>query len=140
MTAEDQRLRLAYLVADRRKALGMSKEAAARVAEISRITWRKVENGESVRDITYAAVDRALNWTSGSAEAALDGGTPRVQSDVVEADVILTDHEAGSVRLVGRLLEAIRAEYGEAVYSAAQAELERSQGEGGSQQNRQSAT
>lgn len=140
MTAEDPRLRLAYLVADRRKALGMSKEAAARVAEISRITWRKVENGESVRDVTYASVDRALGWVSGGAESVLSGGTPRVRSDIPEVDVVLTDHEAGSVRLAARMLEAIRAEYGEAVYLAALGEVERSQGEGGSQQNRQSGT
>ena len=142
MTPEETRSRLGWLVAERRKALGLSKDAAARAADISRLTWRKVEDGGTVRDTIYAAVERALGWVPGDAEAALAGGTPRVQVDMLGGEIRaeLTDDQAGSVRLAARMLEAIRAEYGDSVYLAALDEVERSQDEADSQQNRQSSS
>src|SRR4051794_35231684 len=101
MTDESRR-RLGWLVTERRKALGLTKAAAARAGGVNVITWTKVEVGESVRDVTYAAVDRALGWVPGDAEAALSGSTPRVQEDA--RDVTLTDSEAGTVRVAAGML------------------------------------
>lgn len=133
---DEPRHRLGWLVAERRKALRLSKAAAARAGDVSVITWTKVEDGEPVRDLTYAAVDRALGWAAGSAEGVLTGGTPRLRDDGNPTG--LTDSEAGSVRIAAAMLLLIREEYGEAIYLAALEEA-RLQDEHRSQRNRHSA-
>ncbi|MEU7170394.1 hypothetical protein ABZ949_02735 [Micromonospora tulbaghiae] len=50
----------------------MSISAAARVAGINRSTWGAVERGErETEDYTYGAIERALNWEAGKAQAIL---------------------------------------------------------------------
>lgn len=71
-TSEDLN-RLAHAVMNRRQALRMTKEAAARRADINSITWNRVESGLAVRDVTYSAVQDALGWEAGTVSRILDG-------------------------------------------------------------------
>jgi DNA-binding XRE family transcriptional regulator len=74
-------------VAERRAALGLSQQRAAKKAGIGRSTWIHVEVGDRpAEDYILAAVSRALDWTTGSAAAILAGGqpTPAPQEAAVE--------------------------------------------------------
>ena len=70
--------RLGTLVASRRAELRLERRPAARLANISNTTWQKVENGESVRDVTYAAIESVLRWEHGSCATVLAGGEPKI--------------------------------------------------------------
>lgn len=48
-------------------------ERAKAAAEISRGAWEKVERGDSVRPYTLSAVEVALEWPAGRAQAIIDG-------------------------------------------------------------------
>ncbi|MFE2326071.1 helix-turn-helix domain-containing protein [Streptomyces sp. NPDC059385] len=65
---------LATVVRKRRTELGLGVEPAAKLAGISKDTWKRVEAGLKVRDTTYVAMDRALQWATGSCAGILDGG------------------------------------------------------------------
>ena len=77
----DARERLGTLVARRRAELRLMVKPAARAAGINNATWKKVEDGLPVRDVTYAAVESALRWELGSCQAVLKGGDPRPVDD-----------------------------------------------------------
>lgn len=68
--------RLAKLVKAHRLELYPSRLAAAAAAGISKDTWKRVEEGEDVREGTYAKIDKALGWTTGSCAAITEGGQP----------------------------------------------------------------
>ncbi|MER6828791.1 hypothetical protein ABT352_22610 [Streptosporangium sp. NPDC000563] len=68
--------RLAEMVKSRRLSLRLSINGAARQGAMSPITWTRVERGFKVRELTYAGVDRALDWEQGSAARVLQGGDP----------------------------------------------------------------
>ncbi|PZT70144.1 hypothetical protein DN402_31435 [Streptomyces sp. SW4] len=53
-----------------------SRDAAAEAAGITRNTWKKVEEGQEVRESTYVKVDKALGWGIGSCVAITEGGNP----------------------------------------------------------------
>lgn len=53
-----------------------SRLAAAQAAGISKDTWKHIEEGDVVRDVSYAKVDRALGWATGSCVAIAEGGEP----------------------------------------------------------------
>ena len=72
--------RLAHHVKRHRLELYPSRLAAAQAAGISKDTWQKVEDGEPVRESTYAKIDRALHWAVGSCIAVAEGGTPALVS------------------------------------------------------------
>lgn len=78
--------RLAERVKKRREQLNLSVIRAARVAGISKDTWKRVERGEPVRHITYDKVEDALQWTVGSCRKIIDGGDPVILDDKTEAD------------------------------------------------------
>lgn len=67
--------RLAEAVKNRRLALYTSRVAAAKAAGISKDTWKRVEDGEIVRDGTYVKIDGALRWAPRSCAAILEGRT-----------------------------------------------------------------
>src|SRR3954453_21941659 len=75
--SDQARQRLGELVLARRHELGLSLREAARRAGIMRPTWTGMEHG-SRRTAAYnfAAIERALDWRSGSIEAVLAGGQP----------------------------------------------------------------
>ncbi|MFE1192858.1 helix-turn-helix domain-containing protein [Streptomyces olivaceoviridis] len=68
--------RLAKHVKAHRLELYPSRLAAAQAAGISKDTWQRVEEGEEVRDSTYAKIDKALGWVSGSCLIIAEGGGP----------------------------------------------------------------
>lgn len=53
-----------------------SRDAAAAAAGVTRNTWKRVEEGQDVRESTYAKVDRALGWATGSCATVAEGGEP----------------------------------------------------------------
>ncbi|TGB11601.1 helix-turn-helix transcriptional regulator [Streptomyces sp. MZ04] len=74
--------RLAAAVKSRRLALYTSRVAAAQSVGISKDTWKRVEDGEIVRDGTYVKIDEALKWAPGSCAAILEGRTAMPVQDV----------------------------------------------------------
>ncbi|NUO42445.1 MAG: helix-turn-helix transcriptional regulator [Streptomyces sp.] len=105
--------RLAKHVKAHRMELFTSRKAAADAAGISKDTWQKVEEGQDVRESTYAKVDRALGWATGSCVAIAEGGEPA-----------LIDNPAGTAQSAapaGRSLSA--EELRRAAFEAARAKL-----------------
>jgi DNA-binding XRE family transcriptional regulator len=68
--------RLAKRVKAHRMELYPSRLAAAQAAGISKDTWHRVEEGDDVRESTYAKIDKALGWAAGSCLAIAEGGEP----------------------------------------------------------------
>lgn len=79
--------RLAGFVIAARKDLGYKSRSqfAGALDGVSVRTLGNLERGQSVSRETLAAVERALGWEPGSAEAVLSGGTPRVSAPSVQA-------------------------------------------------------
>ncbi|NUS22735.1 MAG: helix-turn-helix domain-containing protein [Streptomyces sp.] len=73
--------RLAKRVKAHRLELYPSRLAAARAAGISKDTWQRVEEGLEVREGTYAAIDKALGWATGSCMVIADGYEPVLADD-----------------------------------------------------------
>lgn len=102
---------LATTVRKRRTELGLGIEPAAKLAGISKDTWKRVEAGLGVRDTTYAAVDRALQWASGGCATVLKGG------DALAVEAVREEGEVVQIaRIPKRELERV---FGDAVQSAA---------------------
>jgi DNA-binding XRE family transcriptional regulator len=70
--------KLAALVTQRRAQLGLSQEKAAKVCDVAYMTYRKVEEGQSVRSTTYAKIEVGFNFRAGSCKAILDGSADSV--------------------------------------------------------------
>lgn len=86
--------RLGELVTARRTKLRLSVRAAGRLAGSTNTTWQRVEDGKSVRDLTYAAVEYVLRWDAGSCKAVLAGGEPTVIDDNPPQEAPRQDAEA----------------------------------------------
>jgi hypothetical protein len=70
-------VRLGKRVKAHRLALYSSRVAAAKAAgEMSKDTWKRVEDGLEVREGTYVRIEKALGWASESCEAVAEGGEP----------------------------------------------------------------
>ncbi|MFE9448378.1 hypothetical protein [Streptomyces sp. NPDC006739] len=65
--------RLAALVAQRRAQLGLTKQAAGPTCGISYMTYWKIEDGQSVRDSSYAKLEVGFSMRAGSCRAVLEG-------------------------------------------------------------------
>ena len=94
--------RLAKAVRAHRMELYPSRLAAADAAGLSKDTWQRVEEGEPVREATYAKIDKALGWASGSCVAVAEGGEPMLtlsgsRPAAVEAPVRLTAEQVRSL-------------------------------------------
>ncbi|MEV8474906.1 hypothetical protein [Streptomyces sp. NPDC051173] len=72
------RLRLAALITARRVELGMHKIGVARAAELTITTYSKLEDGDSVRDVTYGKIEPVLSWAPGTCRSVLEGAAPTV--------------------------------------------------------------
>lgn len=101
--------RLAKHVKAHRLELYPSRLAAARAAGISKDTWQKVEEGQEVRESTYAKVDKALGWAIRSCILIAEGQGP-----------VLADGLAGSEASAPRLTEG---EVRDAAFTAATKKL-----------------
>ncbi|MCX4605451.1 helix-turn-helix domain-containing protein [Streptomyces anulatus] len=73
------RQRLAAKVRERRLELRVGVAAAAADAGMSKDTWRRVEEGAQVRETSYAKIDAALGWASGSCMGVLDGAASPIE-------------------------------------------------------------
>ncbi|MEW1803276.1 helix-turn-helix domain-containing protein [Streptomyces virginiae] len=102
--------RLATAVRTRRTELRLGIEPAAKLAGISKDTWKRVEAGLGVRDTTYAAIDRALQWAAGGCTAILEGGDPIPAEEAAGSDTVRIS------KIPKRELERV---VGDAVQSAA---------------------
>lgn len=67
------RQRLARLVIQRRRELGLHKVDAAKLAGLTHTTYMRVENAEPVRDVTYGKIEAAFGWAPGACAAILEG-------------------------------------------------------------------
>jgi DNA-binding XRE family transcriptional regulator len=103
--------RLAARVKAHRLELFPSRKAAADTAGISKDTWQRVEEGQEVRENTYAKIDRVLGWAIGSCIAITEGGEPTL----VDADA----DSSAAVPLERLSAEAVR----QAAWEAARAKL-----------------
>ncbi|MFE4867634.1 hypothetical protein [Streptomyces sp. NPDC056682] len=83
--ADHDLARLATYVSKRRTELKLGVEPAAKLAGISKDTWKRVEAGQKVWDSKYAGVEEALSWAPGSCQDVMAGGEPLI-STVSEAD------------------------------------------------------
>lgn len=101
--------RLAKRVKAHRLELFPSRLAAARAAGISKDTWQRVEDGEEVRESTYAKIDKVLGWAVGSCILITTGGEP-----------VLAAESSASAAAAPRLSEE---DVREAAYKAAMAKL-----------------
>lgn len=63
--------RLGTAVRRSREMLGLTIELIAKAANVSPVTWGRVEKGLAVRGLTYASVERALAWPAGRAQDIL---------------------------------------------------------------------
>ncbi|MFE7566906.1 helix-turn-helix domain-containing protein [Streptomyces sp. NPDC057539] len=68
--------RLADRVKTRRLELGIARKKAAELAGMSKDTWRRIEEGAIVREMSYSKVDPVLGWAPGSCKAVLEGREP----------------------------------------------------------------
>ena len=68
--------RLAERVELRRIERDLGVEPAARLAGMSKDTWKRVETGKRVHDTSYAKIDRALRWAVGGCLDILAGKNP----------------------------------------------------------------
>lgn len=64
---------LAQLVRMRRMELGLSITAAAEAAGLAKDTYKRVEAAQPIREVSYAKIDSALGFDSGSCRAVLSG-------------------------------------------------------------------
>lgn len=73
--------RLAKRVKAHRMQQYSSRDAAAAAAGVTRNTWKRVEEGLDVRESTYAKIDKALGWATGSCIAIAEGDEPAFVGD-----------------------------------------------------------
>jgi transcriptional regulator with XRE-family HTH domain len=75
-----------------------SRDAAAAAAGVTRNTWKRVEEGETVRESTYARIDKALGWATGSCLAISEGGDPAFVGDTTTSSsaptAVMTEEQA----------------------------------------------
>lgn len=74
--------RLAELVQQRRVDLRLGIEPAAKLAEMSKDTWKRVEAGLTVRATSYTGIETALQWALGSCQRILNGDEPIINEPV----------------------------------------------------------
>jgi hypothetical protein len=67
---------LAKAVKKRRTDLGLAYKKAAKEAGIAPETWKRIETGLPVRELSYTKVDPVLGWAPGSCAAVLNGNSP----------------------------------------------------------------
>lgn len=78
--------RLGERVELRRITRGLGIEPAARLAGMSKDTWKRVEGGKPVQGTSYAKVDRALGWAIGGCMDIIAGREP-IEVEVSEDGV-----------------------------------------------------
>lgn len=82
----DQRQRIGHAVGRKRIAAGLSKEEASERARINSITWKRIEDGESVRD---ASLGKVLGTLGLDPDVVLGEPTPTVSLRDASNDELL---------------------------------------------------
>ncbi len=101
------RERLAHLVAERRKQLGLSIARAARTAKIGRGTWTAIEQGSrETEEYIYPAVERTLQWGAGSIGEVLAGGQPNDATELAPSEP-----PAGARAVVEQIIEILSSRF-----------------------------
>ena len=80
-TPPPEYVRLAETVRARRLELEMPIARAAATAGVSKDTWKRIEEGKPVRELTYAKMENVLDWAAGSIGEILDGATDVATSE-----------------------------------------------------------
>jgi hypothetical protein len=95
--------RLASRVQQRRLDLRLGIEPAAKLAEMSKDTWKRVEAGLSVRTTSYTGIETALQWAPRSCQRIIDGQEPVIAdpSDEVPGNRITHIPKSDLERAVG---------------------------------------
>jgi hypothetical protein len=101
--------RLAALVRERRLHLGLGIEPAAKLAGMSKDTWKKVEAGQNVRATSYTSIERALQWAPSSCMRILGGQEPVIAETSAAT--------GGTIAIIPK--EELERQVGDAVNSAA---------------------
>jgi hypothetical protein len=102
--------RLARLVQERRLELRLGIEPAAKLADMSKDTWKRVEAAQNVRATSYTSIEHALQWAPGSCRRILQGEEP----------VIAEASSLGSAAAIAVIpKEELQRHVGDAVNSAA---------------------
>ncbi|MEW1803232.1 helix-turn-helix domain-containing protein [Streptomyces virginiae] len=94
---------LAARVRARRLELGLSRAALSERAGISKGTCHRVEEGQPIRDTSYAKIDAALDWAPGSCAAIRDGGDPTPsleQAPAVESVRLIREEDIGDAVMI----------------------------------------
>lgn len=76
MNESDYRAVLAERIKAARRRKFKTVDAARQAADIARGTWEKAEKGLPIKDFSLAAIEGALGWDDGYAQAILDGHDP----------------------------------------------------------------
>lgn len=107
---DDSRTVLAAQVKAARMAKFRTVDAARVAAGVARGTWEKVERGDSVKEFSLGAIEKALGWQPGHATRVLAGDTsaPAPMADAAESDIDPQD-VAATLRAFDRRLAEIEA-------------------------------
>ena len=89
--------RLATLVTQRRVDLKMHKIDVARSAEIQINTYSKVEDGKSVRTMTYGKIEAVLGWARGSCVDILRGAATATLIESSESGAAISPIQNGDL-------------------------------------------
>lgn len=89
--------RLATLVINRRSSLGMNKIDVARAAQIQINTYSKVEEGKSVRPVTYGKIEPVINWAKGSCLDILRGAAGPTVIEPGPAGTVFSPIQSGDL-------------------------------------------
>lgn len=100
MTSPDLK-RLAVLAQQRRTELRLGIEPAAKLASISKDTWKRIEAGQKVWDRSYGGIETALQWAPGSCQRILDGADPIPNEPITEGVKVADVPQSELERLVG---------------------------------------
>ena len=138
---QHHRQRLASAVKQARLDRGWTQDDAADQSGLTKNSWRAVESGRPVRDLTYAAVERALGWPGGTCRRVLAGleapaaPAPPVdpQRQVIDLSALL---DPGMRLLVETSRELTPLEL-QHLIATARAYLEMRQGDGGEERRSQ---
>lgn len=83
-------------IQQRRAELGLSMSAAARLAEVHRLTWRAWEKGDSTpEDYNYVKIEKAMEWQPGSVAALIQGRPPETRRALPDpiAQIVMASEE-----------------------------------------------
>lgn len=92
--------RAGRLVRARMEQLGLNREAAVRASALNRETWKRVERGYRVQEVTHTRVEETLQWPAGTMRHIIEGGDPPMDPPTPPPTVQTIDTRHGDLRLL----------------------------------------